>query len=152
MSTELVRCDYCGSVVSPEEEKPRNRIAALEAEVARLRRRIEFFGVPEKMCLLCGVEGPCGLKYPDDDTGTLVCMYDHTYPELIAIAHKAEAEARELVRDRDRLSFMERERIVTRPWVDEIAVYKATDGVMFKGESLREALDAAMTAEEDRPQ
>lgn len=70
-------------------------IAELQAEVATLRRRIDFFDCPEKMCLMCWLEGPCDLSDQSDVPGSM-CGYDLTYPELIAIAHAAEAEAREL--------------------------------------------------------
>jgi len=135
---------------------PENKcVERLETELATLRRRIAFFGCPEKLCLLCGAEGPCDAKCPqppeDVSEPTALCMYDKTYPELIAIAHRAEAEARALRRDRERLDWLdgeferEHEWMVTAQWGNN--PYRKS--LFRKNEPItRDAIDAAMAAEE----
>ena len=131
------------------------RIAELEAELASLKRRIAFFGVPEKLCLLCGAEGPCGLRPSGEDgkpdwTAGVMCQFDPTYPELIAIAHKAESEVAGL---RKRLAWLQ-DAIYRNgcqvemfeghdmPW--RIVTYDSTS----RGDTFDAALDVAMVAEE----
>ena len=167
MSTQKSECHSLAATECPGSVQctgdcklaPENKcVERLETELATLRRRIAFFGCPEKLCLLCGAEGPCGLRPPREDgkpdwTASVMCQFAPTYPELVAIAHKAEAEVAALRRDRERLDWLdgeferEHEWMVTAQWGNN--PYRKS--LFRKNEPItRDAIDAAMEAEREK--
>lgn len=117
----------------------------LRDEMADVAATIGFVAEAYKLDM-DAFERRADLKCPDSDVP--LCMFDKTYPEMIAIAHAA--EAREGRRDRERLDWLEGEFQREHDWMmtAQWGGNPCPKSLFRKNEPItREAIDAARAAE-----